>query len=94
MLKYPFAALRRAGHIPFFGIAERPNLIALDIAGRYIAYQFIVQSQASLASVNEEFGHGVDGDSDNTGYSPHIEEPSTNILRIWIRLAVGSLFMP
>jgi len=67
--------LRR--YVLLFGMAERPDFIALDTACLHIAHCFVMQDQAGLASFET-----VLIDTSTTRLIERMDEPSQSIARI------------
>lgn len=47
------------GNVLFFGVAKRPNLIALNPFARQIAERLVLILGASAAQIGDEFDHGI-----------------------------------
>jgi hypothetical protein len=46
-----------------FGVAERPDLIALNALGRYFAHYFVVEGRASKPGINQKLRNGIERDA-------------------------------
>lgn len=73
-------------------VAEGPNLIALDALAVQPLDVLVMESKAGFPSLNSL--DTVLMETSATRDIDRMEEPSTSMERIWMRLFRGSLFMP
>ena len=57
--------------ILLLGVGERPDLVALDPAGRHAAHLLVVEGGTRLAGVDQQLGDGVDRHVGSAGYGAH-----------------------
>jgi hypothetical protein len=72
---------------------ETPNLIALHPLALHAAHMLVILGKRDLASIAKQLIDGIDR-TPTIRSIERIEGPSQRRVRIWARLAMGSLFMP